>query len=168
MWDRNREWSYPCTVIPLWAHAARGSVHWHTDTESSPLQPTVQPGRTAATLSSPFGWRSAERCQRGGGQEHRAGRSGCQLKSLATCHTRYLQMTGNEVIVGINTRCTRWQFHTRCTLEIIHFHIWFTASSNYNGRKLPDSDTWLWKDVFVLLMSSALINYIWVNAFPHS
>lgn len=151
MWDRIWEWR---VLIPVWTHAARGSAHWRTGTECSPLQPTVQPGRTAATPSSPSGWRGEERCQRGGGQsqrwqEHRAGRPGCQLKSWATCHTRYLQIIRNEGSEGINTRCTRWQFHTPCT-----FHIWFTASSNYFCRRLPDSDTWLWNYV---------LSYYWLN-----
>lgn len=98
VWGRICERSPLWELIPVWAHAARGSVHWHTGTECSPPQPSVHSCRSAATPSFPSGQKGEERCQRGGGQNqrwqaHRAGRPGCRLKSLATYHMRYFRIS---------------------------------------------------------------------------
>lgn len=82
-------------AIPEWADAVCGSVHWHTGTECSPLQPTAHPDRIVAMLSSPVGRSGGKRCQPDWGQiqrlqERTAGKPESRPESSAIWPQKYI------------------------------------------------------------------------------
>lgn len=150
--------------LPVWGRGAHESGCWHMGTGCSRLQPSVLLRHSAATPSSPSGWRGEGSCQRSGGQGqrcrgHREGRPECLLKSLATCGRGFsrivIELSGNLFLI---LRRSRWSL---CSLLLCsanyqwvdNWHVWFTASFNEICRDVPDYDGWLWKHVISYYLS---------------
>lgn len=137
-------------LLPVWADAACGCARWNTDTECSLPQPSVRPGRIAAMLSSPSGWKTEGQCHSHGEQSQRrwermAERPGSQLKSLATCHRReppnYQKWSecrnrGSPHEMGISAAAAS---SPPCAVERVHFDIRLGASTNYFCSRQPSA-----------------------------